>query len=299
MSFTNSLFNNYKAAAEWFMAPLSQTAFAEKGVLTPDEFVLAGDLLVAKTPAWTWKASPDAGRAVPYLPKNKQYLIIKNVTCAQRADSLNVEGLEEDVDDGWTDTHKGHVPAGDGEEVAEISDAAAAAAAAPPAPVDDDDCPDMDTFDDEDNVIQDEAAAPEGAGQNVVASRTYDLTITYDKFFQTPRVWLLGYNEHKQPLTKEETLQDIYADYSNKTATVEAHPFENVPHVSIHPCRHAEMMKRMIDRLNEKAREAMEASGDTVEQPPVMRVDLYLFVFLKFIQAVIPTISYDLSSFDV
>lgn len=30
---------------------------------------------------------------------------------------------------------------------------------------------------------------------NVIRTRTYDLTISYDKYYQTPRMWLFGYDE--------------------------------------------------------------------------------------------------------
>lgn len=29
----------------------------------------------------------------------------------------------------------------------------------------------------------------------IVRTRTYDLHITYDKYYQTPRLWLFGYDE--------------------------------------------------------------------------------------------------------
>lgn len=31
-------------------------------------------------------------------------------------------------------------------------------------------------------------------------TRTYDLHITYDQFYQVPRFWLVGYDESRQPL---------------------------------------------------------------------------------------------------
>ena len=31
-------------------------------------------------------------------------------------------------------------------------------------------------------------------------TRTYDLLITYDKYYQVPRFWLIGYDEARQPL---------------------------------------------------------------------------------------------------
>lgn len=34
-----------------------------------------------------------------------------------------------------------------------------------------------------------------GGGDNLVQVRTYDCFISYDKYYQTPRMWLLGYDE--------------------------------------------------------------------------------------------------------
>lgn len=44
--------------AEYLMPVLKESAFAEKGVLTPEEFVIAGDNLVFKCPTWEWYALP-------------------------------------------------------------------------------------------------------------------------------------------------------------------------------------------------------------------------------------------------
>lgn len=48
------LHNIYKTAAEAVLPPLQKSAFAERGVLTPDEFVEAGDYLVRACPTWAW-----------------------------------------------------------------------------------------------------------------------------------------------------------------------------------------------------------------------------------------------------
>lgn len=71
---------------------------------------------------------------------------------------------------------------------------------------------------------------------DIVETRTYDLYITYDKvlpelfrwsfllfpktlltsnflkYYQTPRLWLVGYDEHNKPLTIEEMYEDIRYD---------------------------------------------------------------------------------------
>ena len=49
------------------------------------------------------------------------------------------------------------------------------------------------------------AAAPQptgtqSAGDDILHTRTYDLMISYDKYYQVPRFWLRGYDEHRHPL---------------------------------------------------------------------------------------------------
>jgi ubiquitin-like-conjugating enzyme ATG3 len=109
--------------------------------------------------------------------------------------------------------------------------------------------------------------------------RTYDLSITYDFYYQTPRLWLLGYNESDQTLRESEMFEDIMADYAKKTVTMEPHPHLGMKQASIHPCNHAKVMKKIIDTI--------QSNGGTPQ------VHQSLFVFLKFISSVVPTIEYD------
>jgi len=74
---------------------------------------------------------------------------------------------------------------------------------------------------------------------NVVKTRTYDISVTYDKYYQTPRVFLAGHNEHNLPLTPEQIMEDISSEHANKTVTVEPHPLTGVQLISIHPCNHS------------------------------------------------------------
>ncbi|KAK8379726.1 hypothetical protein O3P69_019611 [Scylla paramamosain] len=62
-----------------------------------------------------------------------------------------------------------------------------------------------------------------GDGGEILQTRTYDLHITYDKYYQTPRLWLTGYDENRQPLSVEEMYEDFSQDHANKTVTMEAH----------------------------------------------------------------------------
>ena len=73
-------------------------------------------------------------------------------------------------------------------------------------------------------------------------------------------------------------------DYAKKTVTMEAHPALGDLQASVHPCQHAAVMKRIVEHL-------VQAHP---ERPPA--VTQYLFIFLKFIQSVIPTVDYDFTA---
>ena len=150
----------------------------------------------------------------------------------------------------------------------------------------DDDVPDMDEYEEENLIVEDggnltgtsgfiSRSEPEGENDNIQKTRSYDVSITYDNYYKTPRVWLFGYDEDRKPLTPEQILEDVYADHANKTVTIEAHPHLGMANASIHPCKHGHVMKKFID------------------QQPDVRVDQYLFLFLKFISCVVPYIQYD------
>eukprot|EP01087_Luapelamoeba_hula_P023248 TRINITY_DN850_c0_g1_i1.p1 TRINITY_DN850_c0_g1~~TRINITY_DN850_c0_g1_i1.p1 ORF type:complete len:341 (+),score=43.71 TRINITY_DN850_c0_g1_i1:106-1023(+) len=274
--------------------PLAVSKFLEEGVLTPEEFVQAGDLLVYKCPTWTWEAG-DASKAVPYLPKEKQFLRTRNVPCLMRVTALEKSALDSknqeveiEGDEGWVETHVGFKTV---EEIPEIEiegetdTAPAPAASGAGAPADnkevesDSDIPDMEGF--EDNIIieADDQATLKGGSEVTLRSRSYDLSITYDKYYQTPRVWLFGYDEYRNPLAPPDVFTDISQDHAKKTVTIDTHSHLNLSCAYIHPCRHAAVMKRIVTRQIECGREP--------------RVDQYLFLFLKFLSAVIPTIEYD------
>ncbi|KAK4689412.1 ubiquitin-like-conjugating enzyme ATG3, partial [Tremellales sp. Uapishka_1] len=88
-------------------------------------------------------------------------------------------------------------------------------------------------------------------GQNLLQVRTYDCLISYDKHYQTPRFWLLGYDENKTPLTPTQVFQDVPADHAFKTMTMEPFPHSGQQLASVHPCKHASVMKKFIDRMED------------------------------------------------
>lgn len=114
-------------------------------------------------------------------------------------------------------------------------------------------------------MVETKAKAEPGSEDAILQTRTYDLYITYDKYYQTPRLWLFGYDEvrisresdftkrlcllkkkglccgshqDRQPLTVEQMYEDISQDHVKKTVTIENHPHLPPPAMcSVHPCR--------------------------------------------------------------
>ncbi|PSR73211.1 hypothetical protein PHLCEN_2v10932 [Hermanssonia centrifuga] len=171
-----------------------------------------------------------------------------------------------------------------------------------------------------------DASEIEVAKGNLLQVRTYDVMITYDKYYQTPRIWLIGYDENRTPLTPSQIFQDVSADHAFKTVTIEPFPHSStLQAASVHPCKHASVMKKVIERMNAGVIEEQQAqrkagagsanpkdkqkkwlfrktsgngktdqtvvAGD--EEIEGMRVDFYLVVFLKFIASIVPTIEVD------
>jgi hypothetical protein len=145
--------------------------------------------------------------------------------------------------------------------------AAGAGTVGVPAGEEDDEYADMGSFVDRSLLVADAGAVPTPprsapasaaggagvgapAGASVVRVRTYDVTVAYDNFYRTPRVYIKGYDEEGAALSPggsgdrrwgwegvggedvwvpvrvraEGMLEDVQQDYVNRTATIETHP---------------------------------------------------------------------------
>jgi ubiquitin-like-conjugating enzyme ATG3 len=224
------------------------------------------------------------------------------VPCYRRANQIQDVRTNEqllkltDDDDGWIDTHHDM----NVEEVTEELEELKVKKVDPPTVttptvgtqlVDDSDSDDdgpiadfedfkKDTIEEDDPATLPPKEVTTTKSTGVIKARSYDLNITYDNFYNTPRLWLFGYDENGKSLTPEMMYADISTDHLHKTVTLEPHPHLPPPEkLSVHPCRHAEVMKKIMAVVEEDGRE--------------LEVHTYLMVFLKFVQAVIPTIEYD------
>eukprot|EP01016_Furgasonia_blochmanni_P046832 TRINITY_DN680_c0_g2_i4.p1 TRINITY_DN680_c0_g2~~TRINITY_DN680_c0_g2_i4.p1 ORF type:complete len:347 (-),score=22.90 TRINITY_DN680_c0_g2_i4:171-1124(-) len=289
--------------------PPKQSQFQEKGILTPEEFVIAGDQLTSMCPSWSWKSAPNKKNQSQYLPPEKQYLFAR-VPCHKRVkemfDTREVQG-----EDGWTVTlddktfdtsKKPHKVLDDDDDDVEVKKPAKIVSTVDPNYFDASKKPQKvigDDDDDDDIIKPSSNAKPVQVEESKVSiekvskplimveeqngPRFYDLSIVYDTYFFTPRVYLVGYNANNGPLTQEEMFEDIMSEYANKTVTMEPHPQLGVPQLSIHPCKHAEVMKKLFI-------DTYAAQGTKLE------VHQSLFVFLKFLSAIIPTMEYDFTT---
>ncbi|KAI4181504.1 MAG: hypothetical protein LQ346_006770 [Caloplaca aetnensis] len=247
-------------------APISHSStFRSTGQITPEEFLLAGDYLVYKFPTWSWSDASPPSKRVSYLPAGKQYLVTRGVPCHRRLDdnfagdagqdeAMVQDGLKHGEDgaggddDGWLRT--GGMGASQEARMRDVRTLGETGEVqlAQEEEEEEEEIPDMeDEEDDEEAIIRD----PKGRG-TTAPTRTYTLYITYTPYYRTPRFYLSGYLSASTPLPPAQMMEDIVGDYADKTVTLEDFPFfdAGVKMASVHPCRHASVMKVLLDRAD-------------------------------------------------
>lgn len=253
--------NYFHSVREYITPVLNKSNFVEKGELTPQEFVKAGDFLTFKCPTWKW-SSGDKSKKKSYLPEDKQYLVTRCVPCNEVEEFVEDDSkleINKDKDD-WSICYmKNSEQMKKQNEIVDLTISS-----------NDDILDDYDDHDDPSIYME---------NSSVHLTKTYDMYITYDNYYRTPRVWLFGYDKFRNPLSQTEMFNDVSPEHAHKTVTYEYHPHEKYMSLSIHPCKHAQTMKNLIQRSN-------------IE---IIRADQYLCLFLKFIGTIIPKIEYDYS----
>ncbi|KAK9248028.1 autophagocytosis associated protein [Lipomyces tetrasporus] len=325
-----------------YLSPLSHiSTFKQTGEITPDEFVLAGDYLVYKFPTWSWSSAPPSKRR-DFLPPDKQFLVTKHVASHVRAQAASgvyagsTTNDELEDEDGWTISYTSRSsispsksPSVSGPSVVRSSTKS-----------EDDNDSVLDIDDMEANELEDsgylqnttaDTSYPDHPLTSTVTTsvpdRSYNLYITYSTSYRVPKMYLSGFNSAGGPLSPDEMFEDIVSEYKDKTVTIETAPFlEHTTMVSIHPCRHAGVMKMLLSRAEARQRRIRSAQKDEErarlgqedllvgmdglgldsegwedvtpnehedDGEEAIRVDQYLVIFLKFISSVTPGIEHD------
>lgn len=287
------------------MTPVShKSTFLSTGQITPDEFVEAGDYMCHMFPTWSWNEPTSDVSYRDFLPKGKQFLISRKVPCGQRAQQyVNVDEKESEVFiSGADENEEGDENEGWLKEGADLVSSAEKGGNEGETASDVDDIDEM-MKDMEIEGNEDIVDVPVNRSE-----RYYDLYITYSTSYRVPKMYIVGFDSNGTPLTAEEMFEDIAPDYRTKTATIEKLPFYKTPivSVSIHPCKHANVMKILLDKVRivkrRRREEQQQQDGETVaddwedlqaDVDDSLRVDQYLVIFLKFITSVTPSIEHD------
>ncbi|KAK3336976.1 putative autophagy protein [Cercophora scortea] len=287
----NLLYSTVNSLRDRYTPVSNKSTFRQTGEITPEEFVAAGDYLVYKFPSWSWGDADPPTRRASHLPRGKQYLVTRHVPCHRRLndDFAGNAGHEEavvessggksgdDDDSGWLRT--GGLSSSQPLKMREVRTMDHAGNVGKREPVDDeqdddddddddDDIPDMeDEEDDDEAIIRDD----DDKGDGTNSRRTYTLYIMYSPYYKTPRLYMSGYLPNGQPLPPHQMMDDIVGDYKEKTVTLEDFPFfaNNIKMASVHPCKHAPVMKTLLDRADaalklrrEKLKAGMAAGRD-------------------------------------
>lgn len=253
-----------------------KSKFIEKGTLTPQEFVEAGDKLVQINPMWEWVEAETDKLRNKDLPKEKQMLTAE-IKSWQRMNDINMDDYLDvkELNDEWTDfdlkdkvvedltskveqkEEKKEKPVEEEEEILDLED--------------------MLDDDDEDNTEPKEEPAEKKEVNKEM--RDYRVYITYDTYYDTPKFWLSGVDYKGDILTKEQIFEEIMSEYKDKTVSLENHPHLGRQMICIHPCKHAEVVKTLVHKAIENGKD--------------IKVNQYLFIFLKFISSVMPGLELD------
>ncbi len=100
----------------------------------------------------------------------------------------------------------------------------------------------------------------------------YDISLTYDSTNRTPRIWVVGYESDGSLLPSADIIKDMNIEFVGTVATLIPHHITDLLNVSIHPCRHAEFMGKIINELDEYNDQE------------------YLVYFLKIVDCIFPSL---------
>ena len=271
----HKIFKGYQDIVSYISPTLKQSKFYTDGILTPEEFILAGDYLVLKCPTWKW-CSAKENLYNSALPKDKQYLLTTVKSDSRAEDFLkNNEINEIQLEDDWVEEDVIKIKNKEEQTKKEIN-------------LDDNiNLDNIDNLKEKNKNEKKEKEIKEVDDFEIIDDdkdennkmRTYDVSVTYDFYYCVPRMWLAGYDYKGRPLTANEMKEDVMPEYRNKTVTIEPQTCTGIKNISVHPCRHSQLLKKMINDFQNSGRK--------------MEIHMTILLFLKFLQSVVPTVHYD------
>ena len=120
---------------------------------------------------------------------------------------------------------------------------------------------------------------------------TYDVTITYDNYYRTPKIWFFGYTKLGMPMAYDKMLQDFSENHKKITVTVDKHPFLKVHCVNVHPCKHSDVMKSIIKIKNTNTN--TNTNTHNPNKTNKVLLEHYFIYFLKFVACIVPNMEFD------
>lgn len=266
----NKVGNVYRDTVSKLKTQPIDSKFMEKGILTPEEFEISGDQLIFVSPIWQWQSANTIKLTNNKLPKDKQFLkatIISNSRINDVYNNLDYKVINDEwvVED---NSFEDYNDINSEENTKNLEN--------------EEDIANIDSMSSDEEKDNKNIRNIDNEKKENKIKRFYEVYITYDFYYNTPRFWLSGKNYKGALLTNNEIFEDILSEYKDKTVTFEKFPHINIDMASIHPCRHADVIKFLVN-------EAMN-NGEEI------KVQQYLFIFLKFISSVMPTLEIDFTT---
>jgi len=269
----HKIFKGYQDIVSYITPPLKQSKFYTEGKLTPEEFISAGDFLVLKCPTWKW-CSAKENLYNSALPKDKQYLVTTVKSDSRASDFIQENEVKEiQLEDDWVEEDLNKEIKEDLKKEIDLEENI--------------NLDNSENFKDKNKTEEKKETKKEIDDFEIIDNddeenakmRTYDVSVTYDFYYCVPRMWLVGYDHKGRPLTDKEMKEDVMPEYRNKTVTIEPQTCTGIKNISVHPCRHSMLLKKMIKDFQESGRK--------------MEIHMTILLFLKFLQSVVPTVQYD------
>ena len=270
----NNLFQKYKNVADKLIPNLKNNDFLNSGMLTKEEFIIAGNYLTQNYNEWIWEK---ADSKIPYL-------IFKNIQYKNINDFIIDDNINNNDDDEWniyTRENNSNTNTNTKTNITKDTDTVTEVYQINQKKINNDNIDLMEFEEELDNEDDDAIISNSELLQNH-QKKKYDITITYDNYYRTPRIWFHAYDYYNHPIHNEEILKDFSLEHTNVSVTIETHPYYNLECISVHPCKHAEAMKKLIK---------IELENDqTVD------IKQYFIYFLKFVSCIFPNIIFDFTT---